>query len=1521
MDGHNKFTNQNVEYNSNPLDNESLPDQEFLNEDEGETAFALHALAKSRRAIAIDRAKKIAQNHPIQSRKERRRAEQAEGLYGYKELSNKESLRQEIQQEQHNQKSEFEMKYGQFIHFIDSQNELKPNPNLLSDFSKLTSQKDKLKFILSSSLADKLQLFASDFFDESTYENFAQQISLAKQHENTSDSEELYTGLCRSALYSAMLKSPELAAVKIATKWHNNQRSDNLPEVKEVVCLHGFNSGIFHDTTRGITSIGHWGNLCDAYDKALGAIGLTRENASQEQEHDAVLELAHHLSRASNYANGTIFVSDSPYNASFEEAMTISQMSYPVMRRFKGIREKVGLNFTHIERFLRKAGHSQKLESYKKELGKLNGRKKHIETLSDEQQQEFLVKENAFEIKKQTEWREKEIARINHKYDKKISKTRDPERCNIYDQRRVTEIQSVTTDTTERIEYFEHRTIEQLLSDIQARQDVVRRRIEKRKPLADKALDLYFGLNYGHVPMDGAEDEDDFIANPNNSKYAYYIDWINTAPFGLIKRAHKRMSEGMPDDENYELAITELIAKTVSNPDEAKTQVQALIEQDQDDNHHLLHIMRLAQIISKQHTGELDYQELAQMSQHDFSGIEKPLESFSISETRQIQSAGAHLDAVPQIVQLLQQYGYEPSPKEVGKIASLGSYSHEAKSIAEKMLKNFSLDETISAIDSKINPDILIATQNIFFAQEKPDFNTLCNQASMIDSFGYRISAKSIVQTYKKLANRYGTDYVNNLRTPNLTLYNFADAVSDGLQNPIVLKNNPWLIHEYKSENATSIRNANHFPDTANNSAKYNWCATNAFVHLDGNWSAQTIGKIIYTRLQTKIEHSLHDATYWLENFQMPNEAYDISKIKQIVNSGQEISSIEQYKMPLIDLQSEQKLIARILSASKDTKDRLKLSTKPQVITNLFSNPATTLIYESLAQNYQNPDYNYDSLANEVYTNLEQFHHDNLSTESSKPSTWRMDINAFRNNVASTLEQIHQLSQSRNLSEERIGEIMQRLKQCGANRKAYIDDATSWLVKHTTAPSRDLTLAWSERIYAITDGSNDNISEILTWKKTHEISDYILKHPYEIQSLGLTEKEMTTDYQNIISELSTGYGAKEIINFIGFFKKHQNNHKIMPAEDISLQSKQGNYIGSVLAYDDPRGATIGVNTGCCMTLGGASESCIRSGYADSNAGFFAIKDPRGKIMAQSYFYINPEHPDTVVMDNIEANAGRDSNRIIELYQKYFSEYLKSRFANDPNWQIRQVNVGTRYGEVAKAQVLNLSKTDIILNRPSIYTDADSDQRLIIRLSDEEINEAKKSLVSQNITPDTAEQQPQSPAFSPLNLSNRSILQDLESKIYPEENMRQYDDDQFLHDELTQPGVDRYSFFINPKNPQTAETKNYPIGYCVAYEADSEINPSSPQKVVYIADFGVIPEARDGAATLGALEEILSRVNSADDIETIELDARKSTSYRFFTSPGGKRYFARKGFNVIEHDRHTDFGNQEETILISLEKIH
>ncbi|MBQ6154262.1 hypothetical protein IJI99_00075, partial [bacterium] len=733
-----------------------------------------------------------------------------------------------------------------------------------------------------------------------------------------------------------------------------------------------------------------------------------------------------------------------------------------------------------------------------------------------------------------------------------------------------------------------------------------------------------------------------------------------------------------------------------------------------------------------------------------------------------------------------------------------------------------------------------------------------------------------------------------------------------------VLPEHPWLIHEFNTANPETVAAANEFPLTGSDRLKWKWCYDHAFVHLDGDWPAATISKIIFTRLEAGIDSNLHDASYWLQTFIIPNYSYNIAAIKNAVTNDEPIESLDKYQLILRNHYTELGLLAKILQVEPTLRERINLSRKEQVVTTLFTSPENILLYQELVKMMREPECNLQLLQEKVREELEVFYQERIQNTAGKPSQWRVSLEEFGKRVQETLEKLGQMTQSQQ-SEMSISDLITQLKTYGQNRKLYIDDASAWLEKHIVTPSSTLTKVWGDRALALANGVSDRATEIAKWQKQKALFVHIQNNPGILDELNLKKEELYNTYKSFVEELSRVYDAEQILRGVALYKVNKNPEKLMSMQVIDLETgkqqknkKQKFFKGIVLAHDDPRGMTIGPDTGCCMTINGVSESCIASGYSDKEAGFFALYDPDGQLMAQSYFYINPNRPDVVIMDNIEANQGRDFDKILKLYQQFFREYFLKQFADNPDWQVRQVNIGEGYTDVSLQDLERVDKP-ILNSRDDVYSDAHR-QRFLFRLSDEEIAKVRQSKQEPVKEAEPVEVIHKTIEMTrTMGLNQLPILQSLEAQLYPE-NMRQYDDEDFAESELSQPGVGKYSFLIEAQTDANRQA----VGYCLAYEAESETDPQYPDKVVYIADFGIVPEAQKGNAALKGLNELLKRLQN-NNVQKVELDARESTSYKFFKSEAGQRYLARHGYQVKEYDTTTDFGEGEKTYMLSLEK--
>ena len=585
--------NLNTNINNDNTDFEAANGWESLMYDESESmaTFAAHALQKAKAKDRIEQDRKHSEPKTPYGQ-QRKRIEQSLGHIGTSilDLRDKTTDRQAIRQElrdygvDRDELDDIDYPYERILSpeqifekfnglFAFLGEDTKGNPNIVEEYQQITDKKEQLRFILSSSLSDKVRLFCSENFDYPNYDNFMHKLQFQQDFINgtakvwrrdwdwhkgeyidvqktldpsSANPKNIALDLKRNALYSAMIGSPELASVKIATAKIN----DSKPEegvIGEVVCLHGFESGI-DKWDNG--SIGQWADLCDEYKIVFDKINSVYKDDSPEQkEYKAVRELANWITGAYIYNGQKIRDSESPSCADFKEAIVAGRLSNEVMRRFRGMRRKILYSDLHnIERFIGKSGYSHKRSSFESERSRLSHRIDYINSLSDDDKQKFLAKENTFEIKKQEEWREKEVERIRHKYEKLISKTRSEERRATYTSRQEEEIQRVMADVSGRIEYFESRTLDGLFSDINERRELLSRRIEKRKSLAEKAIDLHFAL------LPKYEDDDNYDHDYDEPRIVPFevrtnIDWINEAPFGLIRKVHRLLGSGLSQQE------------------------------------------------------------------------------------------------------------------------------------------------------------------------------------------------------------------------------------------------------------------------------------------------------------------------------------------------------------------------------------------------------------------------------------------------------------------------------------------------------------------------------------------------------------------------------------------------------------------------------------------------------------------------------------------------------------------------------------------------------------------------------------------------------------------------------------------------------------------------------------------------------------------------------------------------------------------------------------------------------------
>lgn len=814
--------NLNTDINNNNTDFETANNWGSLTDDKSESiaAFAAHALQKTKARERIEQEQKHSEPETPYEQ-QHKRAEQ--------DLSHVDAPMPDIYDKATDSSYEqilspeqvFEKFNGLFA-FLGE--DIKGDPNVIEKYQQISDKKDQLRFILLSSLSDKVRLFCSESFGHPNYDNFMHKLQFQQDFINgtarawrqewderkgeyidvqrTLDSSDadrynILLGLNRASLRSAMIGTPEYGAYKMAMDIVEDRDwsiTSDFPEIS------GYWSGITN------TSIGSWKTIIDEYGTIADKVARRNPDIDEENlEYITVRKAARIFADSMEY-NDASRGPKSPYVSSFHESVAWAQLGYGVQRQLRGMRQRImNSNLHNIDRFIGKSGCSQKCSSFKSERSRLGNRVKYINGLSEDGKQEFLAKENAFEIKKQEEWRKEEVERIKHKYEKLISKTRNEERRATYASRQEEEIQKVVADTSERIEYFESRALDGLFSDINERRELLSHRIEKRKSLAEKAIELHFKLGDG---CKGEWSNDLEEQNTTDvSQYQGCLDWINDAPFGVIKRAHKRMVDGMSADEIYKLAISETIRKAVNNPDQADIAMHQMFREIEDgpsidsmyDVLKIREIIRLAGKLSR-YSEELSYSELESMSGKDMRWIEDSLAVFPFSDVKQFIDKGLDLSLVPRLSRITEEFGYKLDTNQLIELSSkeiINSYRHkEVEEVFISTLRSFSLDEAITAMDTGVDLRILNAVRSIVSTQGVSNFSEILDRATKIGQLSDRYEGgyEKLISQYRTAINSMGIEKADgllshgtDLDTFNMATREFKNSVGDDFDKTLRL--------------------------------------------------------------------------------------------------------------------------------------------------------------------------------------------------------------------------------------------------------------------------------------------------------------------------------------------------------------------------------------------------------------------------------------------------------------------------------------------------------------------------------------------------------------------------------------------------------------------------------------------------------------------------------------------------------------------------------------------------------------
>jgi hypothetical protein len=132
----------------------------------------------------------------------------------------------------------------------------------------------------------------------------------------------------------------------------------------------------------------------------------------------------------------------------------------------------------------------------------------------------------------------------------------------------------------------------------------------------------------------------------------------------------------------------------------------------------------------------------------------------------------------------------------------------------------------------------------------------------------------------------------------------------------------PWLLRDRTEEIFPYERG----DDPRPRDLQHEWYIRNAS-HIPDNWNLKRLTKIIDRRLELGIDGNLHDATYWLKMFDLPNEW----RGKRTNNPHLELA-----------------LLKRLKEYSAEELARLNLPKKAAAIDEMFASPDNAAFYKSI---------------------------------------------------------------------------------------------------------------------------------------------------------------------------------------------------------------------------------------------------------------------------------------------------------------------------------------------------------------------------------------------------------------------------------------------------------------------------------------------------------------------------------------------------------------------------------------------
>jgi len=319
-----------------------------------------------------------------------------------------------------------------------------------------------------------------------------------------------------------------------------------------------------------------------------------------------------------------------------------------------------------------------------------------------------------------------------------------------------------------------------------------------------------------------------------------------------------------------------------------------------------------------------------------------------------------------------------------------------------------------------------------------------------------------------------------------------------------------------------------------------------------------------------------------------------------------------------------------------------------------------------------------------------------------------------------------------------VSDLLGRLRILTDYYRKEPGGAENWFNKYATEPIKAVRLisAWQSRSLALMYRNPDNPTFRVD-DSPNAILDFVASHGVEVLAeakivTGATSltREDVRGFRGWIEHIGNRYAVGVTLGILEKVAEYKKEHgpylpKIIKPGKSSVviddwttiiedaegkpETKVENreFSAAILSPDDPGGFTIGYDTGCCMTIGGASESCIWRGYDDNRYSFFTVRDSDGRLRAQSILYIAEEMGKRyLVADNIEVNGGTDVTQVAKIYKQALLDILKQN-----EMEVDAIHIGQ--GFVEKGILDSLPKASVAPQtpQPGTYSDA-SVQRVL-----------------------------------------------------------------------------------------------------------------------------------------------------------------------------------------------------------------